>query len=97
MRQDQLGVVKIGWELERISTKEDVGIGMEISCREIWDWKIWYQESMRARMKKGCFIGSQSNWEDWAKEQMFFGNFWETLYWKRISKILGFSIKIQIG
>ena len=52
---------------------------------------------MRARMKKGCFIGSQSNWEDWAKEWLFFGNFWETLYWKRISKILGFSIKIQIG
>jgi len=41
-----LEVGKKGWELERISTKEEVGIGMEISCREIWD-----QESMRARMK----------------------------------------------
>ena len=40
-----------GWELERISTKEEVGIGMETSCRETWDWKIWDQESMRARMK----------------------------------------------
>ena len=37
-----MGEGKIGWEVERISTKEDVGIGMEISCREIWDWKIWY-------------------------------------------------------
>jgi len=37
-----LGVGKIGWELERISTKEEVGIVMEISRREIWDWKIWY-------------------------------------------------------
>ena len=42
MRKDQLGEGKIGWEVERISTKEDVGIGMEISCREIWDWKILY-------------------------------------------------------
>ena len=75
MRQNQMGVGKIGWELERMSTKEEVGIGMEISCREIWDWKIWYQESMRARMKrKVCYIGSQSNWEDWANEQMVFGN-----------------------
>ena len=31
----QLGVGKIGWELEWISTKEKVGIGMENNCREI--------------------------------------------------------------
>jgi len=27
-----LEVGRKGWELERISTKEEVGIGMEISC-----------------------------------------------------------------
>ena len=37
----QLGVGKIGWKLEWISTKEKVGIGMENNCREIWDWKNW--------------------------------------------------------
>ena len=51
-----IGSRQKGWELERISTKEEVGIWMEISCREIWDWKIWYQESMRARMKRRVVI-----------------------------------------
>ena len=27
MRENQLGVCKISWELERISTKEEIGIG----------------------------------------------------------------------
>ena len=47
---------------------------MEINCREIWDRKIWYQESMSQDENKGCYIGSQSDWKDWAKEQMFFEN-----------------------
>ena len=30
LERDQLGVGKIGWELERISTKEEVGIGIQL-------------------------------------------------------------------
>ena len=32
-----MGVGKIGWELEWISTKEEVGSLMKINCREICD------------------------------------------------------------
>ena len=67
MRQDQLGVGKIGWELERISTKEKVGIGMENNCRE----SIGINECQND--KKDCYIGSYSNQENWAKVQMFLG------------------------
>ena len=46
-----MGVGKIGWELERISTNEEVGIGMEISCREICYYELVSDD------KKGCNIG----------------------------------------
>ena len=51
-----MGVGKIGWELVRILTKDEVGIWMEISLREIWDWNIWYWESMSVRMKRRVVI-----------------------------------------
>ena len=35
---DQLGIDEIGWELEWISTKEEVGIGIQWMFR--W-WKGW--------------------------------------------------------
>ena len=57
LERDQLGVGKIGWELEWISTKRKLGLGFN-ECLD---------------NKRSWPIGSWSNWEEWLINRCILG------------------------
>ena len=74
-------------EIEPIGSRQKrLGIGKDINERGSWDWDgnklqrnlgledlgLGINESQDEN--KGSYIGSQSDWKDWGKEQMFFEN-----------------------